>query len=148
MVAEVYAGLGAFKTMFDLAKGLKDIDDRTTRNAVAIELQEKILAAQQQQASLIQKVSALEKEVADMKAWEADKQRYELKKIGHGAVAYMLKPHTRGAEPPHWLCPNCYAQHKKAYFQPTGEERHRAWIYRCQGCQGILTGPFEPKWVD
>jgi hypothetical protein len=25
MVAEVYAGIGAFKAMFDMAKGLKDI---------------------------------------------------------------------------------------------------------------------------
>jgi hypothetical protein len=40
MVAEVFAGLGAFKTAFDIAKGLKDIDDATRRNAAVIELQE------------------------------------------------------------------------------------------------------------
>jgi hypothetical protein len=33
MVAEVFAGLGALKTAFDIAKGLKDIDDATRRNA-------------------------------------------------------------------------------------------------------------------
>jgi hypothetical protein len=41
MAAELIAGLGAIKTAFDLAKGLKDIDDATRRNAAVIELQEK-----------------------------------------------------------------------------------------------------------
>ncbi len=51
MVAEVFAGLGAIKTAFDLAKGLKDIDDATRRNAAVIKLQEKILDAQQAQSA-------------------------------------------------------------------------------------------------
>ena len=50
MVAEVFAGLSAIKTAFDLAKGLKDIDDATRRNAVIIELQEKILSARDAQS--------------------------------------------------------------------------------------------------
>ena len=41
MVAEVYAGLTSLKVAFDLAKGLKDMDDATRRNAAVIELQEK-----------------------------------------------------------------------------------------------------------
>ena len=47
MVGEVFAGLSALKTAFDIAKGLKDIDDATRRNAAVIELQEKILLAQE-----------------------------------------------------------------------------------------------------
>jgi len=42
MVGEVFAGLGAIKTAFDIAKGLKDIDDAARRNAAVIELQQKI----------------------------------------------------------------------------------------------------------
>jgi uncharacterized protein YlxW (UPF0749 family) len=64
MVAEVFAGLGALKTAFDIAKGLKDIDDTTRRNTAVIDLQEKILSAQQSQASLVESISNLEKEVA------------------------------------------------------------------------------------
>src|SRR5215831_2322334 len=56
MVGELIAGLGAFKTMFDIAKGLKDINDAATRNAAVIELQEKILIAQAQQAALVEHV--------------------------------------------------------------------------------------------
>jgi hypothetical protein len=53
MVAEVLAGLGAFKTMFDMAKALKDINDAAIRNGAVIELQEQILGAQVAQAALL-----------------------------------------------------------------------------------------------
>jgi hypothetical protein len=81
MVAEVFAGLGALKTAFDIARGLKDIDDATRRNAAVIELQEKILSAQQSQSRLIDTVSDLEKQIAEMNAWVAEKERYELRAI-------------------------------------------------------------------
>ena len=65
MVAEIYAGLGAAKAAFDIAKGLKDIHDATLRNAAVIDLQEKILATQQSQAELIDRISELERQVVD-----------------------------------------------------------------------------------
>jgi hypothetical protein len=67
MVAEVYATLGAFKAMFDMAKGLKDINDAAIRNGAVIALQEQILTAQAAQSTLIDRVNDLEKEVADSK---------------------------------------------------------------------------------
>jgi hypothetical protein len=75
MVAEVYAGLSAFKAMFDIAKGLKDIDNAANRNAAVIELQEKILAAQLAQAELIERIGKLEKEMAGLKSWETEKHQ-------------------------------------------------------------------------
>ena len=74
MVAEVFAGLGALKTAFDIAKGLKDIDDAARRNAAVIELQERILSAQQSQSALVERVHDLEKEVAGFEQWEAEKR--------------------------------------------------------------------------
>jgi hypothetical protein len=46
MVGEVIAGLGAFKTMFDIAKSLKDMNDTVNRNAAVAELWEQIISAQ------------------------------------------------------------------------------------------------------
>jgi hypothetical protein len=63
----------ALKTAFDMAKGLKDIDNAVSRNAAVIELQENILAAQQAQAALIKRIDDLEKEVAGFEAWEREK---------------------------------------------------------------------------
>jgi hypothetical protein len=78
MVSEVFAGLSSIKAAFDIAKGLKNIDDATRRNAAIIELQEKILSAQAAQAELIEAIGELKSRVAELEAWDAEKQRYEL----------------------------------------------------------------------
>lgn len=87
MVAEVFAGLSAIKSAFDIAKGLKDIDDASRRNAAVIELQEKILAAQQAQTTLIETVRELKARVAELETWEAEKERYELDQIAPDSSA-------------------------------------------------------------
>src|ERR1700680_505522 len=99
MVGEAIAGLSAIKTAFDIAKGLKDISDATIRNGAIIELQEKILSAQQAQSALIEAVGNLEKEVARLKSWEEDKARYKLTEIAPGVVALSLKEGMRTGEP-------------------------------------------------
>lgn len=72
VVAETIAGLGAIKTAFDLTKAIKDLDDRTRRNEAVIDLQQKILTAQEAQAALIKRIGELEEDLARMKTWEAE----------------------------------------------------------------------------
>ena len=60
MVAEVFAGLSAFKTLFDTARSLKDMNDAVVRSAAVIELQEQILSARAQQIELIERVRELD----------------------------------------------------------------------------------------
>jgi hypothetical protein len=117
MVAEIF-GLGAIKTAFDLAKGLKDIDDAARRNAAVIELQEKILAAREAQSTLLERISELEKKVASFETWESEKQRYELKDVGAGSFAYAVKESMRTGEPAHHICAACYQHWHKSILQP------------------------------
>ena len=49
--------------------------------------------------------------------WRIEAQRYELRDIGSGNWAYMLKPEERGSEYPAWLCPTCFAQGLKGFLQ-------------------------------
>ena len=74
VVAETIAGLGAIKTAFDIAKGLKDIDDAARRNAAVIELQEKILSAQQAQSELVDRIRELQTQVASFEKWDTEKE--------------------------------------------------------------------------
>jgi len=133
MVGEVYAGLGAVKAAFDMAKGLKDINDAAIRNAAIIELQQKILGAQEEQATLIQRLGELEKEIADLKSWEAEKQRYELKELPPGVFVYDLKPGTSANEPPHSICQTCYQRGKKSilHSDEPGNGIHHLSCYEC-----------------
>ena len=128
VVAETIAGLSGLKTAFDIAKTLKDMDDRTRRNEAVIDLQQKILTAQEAQATLIKQVSELEEEVASLKAWNADKKRYELKDLRKGFFAYILKEGMENGEPPHALCTNCYQKGFKSilHLNDTKDARERS----------------------
>src|SRR5262245_2293063 len=101
MASELLAGLGIFKSMLDVSRGLKEMNDAAIRNAAVIELQTQILAAQEQQATLIERVSQLEKEVDRFETWEAEKQRYKLEQLPPGVFVYSLKPDMAQGEPQH-----------------------------------------------
>ena len=139
MVAEIYASLSAFKTMFDMAKGLKDINDAAIRNTTIVELSEKILAARESQSALLERVRELEAELADLKAWGAEKQNYQLTAVTPQAFAYVPKPTVGTTEPPHWLCATCYQAGKKSLLYDAGpaaqsgpDSNKRAW--KCYSC--------------
>lgn len=144
MVGEAIAGLGALKTAFDLAKGLKDIDNATSRNAAVIELQEKILAAQSTQATLIERVGDLEKEMAALKAWGADKARYELIDLHRGLFAYVPRQGEDKGEPPHALCANCYQRGFKSILQSSGHPNVHERTWDCQVCKAKTKN----QWAD
>jgi hypothetical protein len=93
-------------------------------------------------------VRELEAEVTRLRAWDAEKEDYELKPVSLGALAYMLKPDARGTKPPHWVCPNCYEQGKKAIFQMSPGHAGRDSIYTCPACKGRLLGIRPPTWMD
>ena len=147
MVAEIYGGIGAFKAMFDLAKGLKDINDATIRNGAVIELQEKILTAQEAQSTLVERVSELEKQVADFETWEAEKKNYDLKSVARSAFAYMLKPDARGTKPPHWLCTQCFQNKKRSIMQAVPMHRPDI-IAKCPACLNAFSSHSPPAWID
>ncbi|MCC8938405.1 hypothetical protein H8A99_18470 [Bradyrhizobium sp. Arg68] len=59
----------------------------------------KFLEAQQAQMVQLEEIQKLKAEIAKFGDWEAEKQKYELKAIGSGAVAFMLKPAAREEQP-------------------------------------------------
>jgi hypothetical protein len=124
---------------------LKDIDDKTRRNAAVIELQEKILAAQQTQAALVESVSHLEKEVARFETWETEKKRYALKDYGGGTFAYELKQSEANGEP-HRACPACYQNGRISILQNQGGTYQGREQYHCATCkQQYLFGQYQPR---
>jgi hypothetical protein len=88
----------------------------------------------------LQKISELEHEVAYLKAWETEKQRYELKDVADrsGSFTYIIKKEMQGSEPLHCLCANCYERGQKSIMQTTSDliARHRSWI--CPSCKNVI----------
>jgi hypothetical protein len=138
MVGEVFAGLGAIKTAFDMAQGLQKIHDTVARDRAVIELQKEILAAQSTQAALVEAVGALKGRVAELEAWDADKQRYTLADFGSGLLAYALKDSMANGEPPHYLCAQCYNDKIKSILQTETRFPGRCHVLTCHRCGSDL----------
>lgn len=134
MLGEAVMGLSALKTALDVAKGLKGIDDAVRVNAAVIELQENILAAQEAQATLVKRVGELEAEVARLKAWDGEKQRYQLTNVGSGVLAYALKDGMENGEPPHQLCTSCFQAGFKSMLNKQTWNPGLASVLICNDC--------------
>jgi Zn finger protein HypA/HybF involved in hydrogenase expression len=135
MPSEVFGGIAAFKAMMDIAKALKDMDSAASRNAAVIDLQEKIFSAHAAQTALLEKVGELEAKVAGFEKWEGEKQRYEMKQLAPGFVAYVLKEPERLTAPPHAICTNCYERGFKSVLQSNGEIRVHDHAFICPACK-------------
>ena len=137
---EIGFGLKALKSAFDLAKEAKDLTDTTTMRTKIIEMQGLIMDAQSSaidartvHADQADRIRTLETEMARLKAWDAEKARYDLHAPEPGAMVYAVKPEIRGGEPPHWLCPNCYADGKKRFLQGVFGSLGTSW--KCRDCK-------------
>jgi hypothetical protein len=138
MAAELLTGLSIFKTLFDSAKGLKDINDAAVRNGAIVELQEKILTAQEQQAELVERVRDLERIVAEADTWHREKERYQLADFGGGTFAYVLKPAMANGEPSHRICAHCYEQRRKSILQSDGTKGSGREKVVCHTCKSAF----------
>ena len=143
-VGSIQAAVTSLKTATDIAKGFLDLRNLSEVQGKVVELQAEILAAQtsalaaqSDQMALLDHVRGLEAQVAQMKAWEAEKERYELRERATGIVAYRLKDEARGTEPTHWICATCYERSTKSILQlQLGSERSR--ILLCPRCKTSL----------
>lgn len=131
---DVYAGLTSFKVMLDIAKTLKDMNDATARYGAVIELQEKILSAQESQTVLFNRIRELEELATEANAWKAEKTRYELHDFGGETFAYVLKADEARGEPSHKICANCFQSGRKSILQKLGGNINGQVLHRCPHC--------------
>lgn len=152
-VTEIAGLMSSLKAAKDIAQTMIGLRDAAAFQAKAIEFQSKILdaqnaafAAQEERSALVERVHDLEQEVARLEAWDAEKQRYELKDVGSGALAYALKNEAGGTEPPHWICAKCYEDGKKSILQPETRNPGRTEWMVCHRCDAdiIVEGEREP----
>jgi hypothetical protein len=92
-----------------------------------------VLAAQEERATLLDRIRDLEREIERQEDWKAKEQRYELVSLAPNVVARAPKQGMQATETPHYLCANCFAAKKESYLQQTlhGPYYHR---YKCNGC--------------
>lgn len=147
-VAEIGGAIGGLKAALDVVKGLKATADSVAINDAKIALQSAIidaqsglLAAQEAQTANLKRIEQLEQQLAASEDWEAEKQRYQLKNIDSGAVAYVHKPGMENGEAPVWYCQPCFEERHKSSLQlkdpnagSGGSRTHHR--YACNRCKG------------
>jgi hypothetical protein len=144
------------RSAVEILKAMRDADDASATRTKVPELTREImsalssaLATQSAHFDLLLSQRDLEEEMAQLKAWNTEKYRYELKSVGPGAVAYVLKESMRGSEPIHWICANCFQIGKKRFLSESHSDLHHVY-HKCQECGGKIrirktpTPPGEP----
>ncbi len=135
--------IATLKAAGDIANSLIKLKSKVDVQGKVIELQSTILAAQTSalaaqslQSSMIQRIGDLEEEVANAKAWEETKQRYELYEPSRGIFVWRLKEQSEPSEPAHWICTKCYEEGKRSIIQVRNKD-HRFGItnYICFVCK-------------
>ncbi len=142
-IGSMAAVAGSLKTAGEIAKAMVGLRDAAVVQSKVIELQGVImsaqssaLTAQSDQFALLERVRELEAQMAELEAWESEKQRYELKDYGGGTFAYELKEPEVSGEPPHRICAACYQKGQKSIlqFSHISQANHRH-IYDCNVCE-------------
>lgn len=141
----------SLKTAGEIAKAMVDLGvaqsvkpELAKLNGEILTAQGFALAAQSDQFAMAGRIRDLEEELMRLKAWDAEKQRYELKDLGKGFFAYAPKEGMERGEPLHALCANCFQNGVKSILQCNGsvQVHDRSW-----GCPRCGTS-FKSQWSD
>jgi DNA-directed RNA polymerase subunit RPC12/RpoP len=139
-VSEVLAAAQALKTVVELVKDLlgagraQPTDPKVRQlEAAIIEAESRALAAYPAVAALEERVRDLTEENARMKAWERERDRYQLHELVPGAFVYRVKEEARGAEPVHAVCATCFQQGLKSILQEKDAPGRRR-VAACPKC--------------
>jgi hypothetical protein len=127
------------------AKGLKALKDLVSGDARAqvAALYDVILASQAsameahlKQTAMIDRIRELEEEIARMKAWDKQKERYKLARPWPGAafVLYVLKESCKESEEAHWICTKCYDDGRRTILQPR-DDKNGLVLLCCPTCK-------------
>lgn len=143
--------IASLKTAGEIAGAFVGLRDQAMIQTKVIELQSVILAAQSsamsaqsEQFALLDAKRGLEAKIAELEAWDREKERYQLQEIGRGSFAYALKADAQGTEPAHMICPNCYQQRRKSLLQATDTVTMRLRTHRCPACKTEVAGSLAP----
>ena len=134
----------ALSGLSNLGKAIAEATDASQRKAQLIEFQDAIINAntmiasvQQQNSSLLREKDDLEKQIVQLKNWEAEKRRYSLITIHGGLVVYAVKESMSNGETPHSLCANCFNGGKK-FFLNTIDGTRGFSMLACSDCEAQL----------
>ena len=145
-ISLIQGTVSGFKLASDIAKSLLELKTISEVQAKVVDLQSAILSAQNSalaanahQTAMVEEIRNLKEEIARVKAWEKEKQRYKLVSPFQGTVLYALKEKCSFSEPPHWICTKCYEDRRKSILHPN--EKEGKFVLVCPACKSEFFTP-------
>jgi hypothetical protein len=144
---------GSLKTATDTVKALINARDAAIVQAKANELREQLssaladaISAYESQMTQLERIKELEEQLAGFEKWEAEKEKYERRKVGAGNIVFALKEESGLPEPSHSLCANCFEDGKKSYLQAETRIPGMARVLACHRCNSdiYINGSWHP----
>jgi hypothetical protein len=139
------AAAASFQTAGTILKAIAELRDTAKVHEKVMELRGVIIDAQAhtmnaQAASFAQvdRIRELEERIVKMENWDGEKQRYELRELKQGVLAYALKEGMSQGEPAHHLCAKCYQDGVKSILQPEHLDIGRVQVLVCNRCGSDL----------
>ena len=129
-------------TLVKIASALQGIHNATNSDAklfdlqrAAIDTQRAVLQVNEECAALIKRTGELENEIARLRNWEAEKQKYDLVHVSpNGPVAYVQKEAVPVGKSPVYVCATCFERGKKSPLQPEVRSPGNARVLVCNEC--------------
>ena len=144
----IQSAITGLKTASDIAIGLGKLNTLAQVQEKSFELGQIIVAAQaatfsaqSAQSSMVEEIRALKEEIASVKAWETQKQRYKLANPWDGAVVYSLKESMANGEPAHWICTSCYEDGRKSILNQI-KTKDNWFLLVCPVCNSQIQSPW------
>lgn len=158
-IGSISAAMSSLKVAGEITSALLKLKTDSEIQSKAIELNEKLIHAQQElfaayseQSRLLTRIEELEKEIAKIDDWEELKKRYKLITPfeKRAVTVYAVKESFSDLETAHWICPKCYDDHRRSILQPQKDKRQDINLV-CATCNAnINTGYLRlesPKYV-
>jgi hypothetical protein len=124
--ADFSAMVQSLNAISNIAKALLGLRDEALIKEKVVELtgqiitaQQGALAAQLSQQTLLKDKDTLEKELVEFKAWDGEKEKYQLTKLTpySDVFGYVVKPEHAGTGPTPPHCANCFESRIKSVLQ-------------------------------
>lgn len=153
MIAELNAAFQSLNVLNNWVQAHRTLRNFNELSSAVAEVYSKLLtaqdaalAAQKEQAALAQRVGVLEAEIAQLKDWNREAERYQLTEIAPSILAYRVKPGKESGEPAHTLCPNCFTKREKSILQADTPDP-QVYTYCCSRCQSKLPVATRPMTI-
>jgi hypothetical protein len=158
----IQSAITSLKAATDISKAILEMKTMTEVQGKVIELQSALLDVQQcainattSQFELHERIKELELELKNKADWQKVRERYSLTNPWRGpAQVYALKAASSDGEPAHFLCTNCFHNHKQVILNPAptpAAGTHNIKM-NCPECKSSIDtgyrGIGEPKYAE